>query len=238
MSRKVRPNVPKLSQPVSKAISVMDTSVSRSSAVARSMRRVSRYRCGGTPKACLNDRAKWASETPLTRASRRTGQSSCEAASIRSFARSRRRNSSGSWRAGPPLMPLPDTRSDTIEPLGGSLPYPEMACIHVASRCAIAEAQRSAHCGDTRLGSFVQRLRRNGRAIPPRYHPNLEEGALEVVLVFSALTAPLLARSCAGSARAKIAVRRRLPRARTVRRSFASPRRAPSADRRARRAGA
>jgi hypothetical protein len=38
---------------------------------------------------------KWASETPLTRASRRTGYSSCEAAYIRSFACSRRRNSSG-----------------------------------------------------------------------------------------------------------------------------------------------
>src|SRR5438876_8933381 len=35
-SRKVRPNVPRLSQPVWKAISVMDRSVSRSSAVARS----------------------------------------------------------------------------------------------------------------------------------------------------------------------------------------------------------
>jgi hypothetical protein len=45
----------------------------------------------------LNDRAKCASETRLTRASRCTGQSSCEAASIRSFARNRRRNSSGSW---------------------------------------------------------------------------------------------------------------------------------------------
>jgi hypothetical protein len=51
MSRKVRPNVPRLLQPVWKAISVMGRSVSRSSAVARSMRRVSRYRCGGTPKA-------------------------------------------------------------------------------------------------------------------------------------------------------------------------------------------
>jgi hypothetical protein len=51
------------------------------------------------PKACLNDRAKWASETRLTRASRWTGQFSCEAASIRSFARSNRRNSSGSWLA-------------------------------------------------------------------------------------------------------------------------------------------
>jgi hypothetical protein len=94
-SRKVRPNVPRLPQPVTKAISVIDRSVSRSSAVARSMRRVSKYRCGGTPKACLNDRAKWASETPLTRASRLTGHCSCDAPSIRSFARSRRRNSSG-----------------------------------------------------------------------------------------------------------------------------------------------
>ena len=147
-SRKVRPNVPKLSQPVSKAMSVMGKSVSRSSAVARSMRRVSRYRCGGTPKACLNDRAKWASETPLTRARRRTGQSSCEAASIRSFARSRRRNSSGSWRVGPPLMPPPDARSDTIEPPGGSLPHPEMACIHAASRCSHWSRQLSSPgCG-------------------------------------------------------------------------------------------
>ena len=42
MSRKVRVNVPRLDQPVSKAISVMESSVSRSSAVAFSMRRVSR----------------------------------------------------------------------------------------------------------------------------------------------------------------------------------------------------
>jgi hypothetical protein len=42
MSRNVRPNVPRLSQPVKKAISVMDRSVSRSRAVARSMRRVRR----------------------------------------------------------------------------------------------------------------------------------------------------------------------------------------------------
>jgi len=41
-SRKVRPNVPRLSQPVTNAISVIESSVSRSSAVARSMRRVSR----------------------------------------------------------------------------------------------------------------------------------------------------------------------------------------------------
>src|SRR5580658_2079073 len=99
-SRTVRPNVPRLAQPVWKAMSVMDRSVSRSGAVARSIRRVSRYRCGGMPKACLNDRAKWACETPLTRASRRTGQASCELASIRSLARSSRRNSSGSWLAG------------------------------------------------------------------------------------------------------------------------------------------
>ena len=37
-----RPNVPRLCQPVSKAISVIGRSVSRSSAVARSIRRVSR----------------------------------------------------------------------------------------------------------------------------------------------------------------------------------------------------
>lgn len=42
MSRNVRPKVPRLCQPVWKAMSVMGWSVSRSSAVARSMRRVSR----------------------------------------------------------------------------------------------------------------------------------------------------------------------------------------------------
>src|SRR5258707_8819875 len=90
----------------------MGRSVSRSSAVARSIRRVSRYRCGGTPKASLNDRAKWAAETLLTRASRRTDQASCEAASIRSFARSRRRKSSGSWLAGPSLIPPPKKKTE------------------------------------------------------------------------------------------------------------------------------
>ncbi len=51
--------------------------------------------CGGTQNAALNDRAKWASETPLTRASRATGQSSWEAASMWSLARRRRRRSWG-----------------------------------------------------------------------------------------------------------------------------------------------
>ena len=41
-SRNVRPNVPRLFQPVWNAMSVMGRSVSRSSAVARSIRRVSR----------------------------------------------------------------------------------------------------------------------------------------------------------------------------------------------------
>src|SRR5262249_35934004 len=42
MSRKVRPNVPRLLQPVEKQMSVIAWSVSRSKAVARSTRRVSR----------------------------------------------------------------------------------------------------------------------------------------------------------------------------------------------------
>src|SRR5215471_5157498 len=96
-SRNVRPKVPRLSQPVFNAISVTARSVSRSNAVARSMRRVRRYRCGGTPNARLNDLAKCASETPLTRARRRTGHCSCEAASILSFARSSRRSRFASW---------------------------------------------------------------------------------------------------------------------------------------------
>ncbi len=103
MSRNVRPKVPRLFQPVPNAMSVTGRSVSRSSAVARSMRRVSKYRCGGRPNACLNECAKCASDTRLTAARRRTGHSSCEAPSMRSFARSRRRSSSGSWPMAPML---------------------------------------------------------------------------------------------------------------------------------------
>src|SRR4051794_9302938 len=64
------------------------------------------------PKASLKDRAKCASETPLTRARRPTGHSSCDAASIRSFARNRRRSSSGSWLTRPPLRPPTEIYAD------------------------------------------------------------------------------------------------------------------------------
>lgn len=43
-----------------------------------------------------DERAKCAADTPLTSASRLTGHASCEAASMRSLARSRRRSSAGS----------------------------------------------------------------------------------------------------------------------------------------------
>jgi hypothetical protein len=62
-SRNVRPNVPRLDQPVSNAISVMGRSVSRSMAVARSIRRVSRYRCGGTPERAREMRRRDAADT-------------------------------------------------------------------------------------------------------------------------------------------------------------------------------
>src|SRR3546814_9264977 len=76
------------------------------------VRRVRSERCGGTPKASLNASAKCSAETWLTRANRCTGQASCEAASIRSFARSRRRSSSGSWLVD---VTLPKTvRSESV----------------------------------------------------------------------------------------------------------------------------
>src|SRR6186713_2922815 len=52
------------------------------------------------PKASLKACAKWCSETPLTSASRLTGQDSCEAASMRSLARSRRRSKAGDGCSG------------------------------------------------------------------------------------------------------------------------------------------
>lgn len=57
MSRKVRPKVTRLSQPVAKAISVMGGAVSRSSVVACSRRRVGGQRCGEMPNAWRKERA-------------------------------------------------------------------------------------------------------------------------------------------------------------------------------------
>src|SRR5690606_22262482 len=68
--------------------------------------------CGGTPKASLKARAKCAADTWLTCARRCTGHAWWDAASILSFARSRRRNSSGSW---PGAAGIPEaTRSEPV----------------------------------------------------------------------------------------------------------------------------
>ena len=74
----VRPKLvvkdPTLDSPTVKQMSATERSVVRSSPAARSRRRVSRYWCGVSPKAVLNDRLKWASETCALRA--RAGTSS------------------------------------------------------------------------------------------------------------------------------------------------------------------
>src|SRR5260370_38471416 len=55
-------NEPTLCRPTEKQMSATERSVLRSSAAARSKRRVSRYECGGSPNARENSRLKWAGE--------------------------------------------------------------------------------------------------------------------------------------------------------------------------------
>ena len=103
MSRKVRPNVPRLSQPVCEG-DLGDGQVGVAQQRRRpldapreqvAVRRDAEGLLERSREVGLGDAAH-ARQPP-------TGQSSCEAASIRSFARSRRRSSSGSWLAGSAL---------------------------------------------------------------------------------------------------------------------------------------
>ena len=57
-------NEPTLWSPTERHTSATDWSVLRSSAAARSRRRVSRYECGDSPKARRNSRLKCARERP------------------------------------------------------------------------------------------------------------------------------------------------------------------------------
>ena len=61
-------NEPTLRSPTAKQMSRTARSVSRSSAAARSRRRVSRYACGDSPNARRNSRLKCARERPAARA--------------------------------------------------------------------------------------------------------------------------------------------------------------------------
>jgi ABC-type uncharacterized transport system auxiliary subunit len=61
-------NDPTLSNPTAKQILATDHSVVRSSAAARSSRRVKRYWWGASPKVLANSRLKWAFDTPAARA--------------------------------------------------------------------------------------------------------------------------------------------------------------------------
>ncbi len=71
MRPKLVVNEPTLLRPTAKQISATELSVVRSSAAARSRRRVSRYWCGDSPKAARNSRLKCACDRPA--ASRQVG---------------------------------------------------------------------------------------------------------------------------------------------------------------------
>ena len=66
---KVVVNEPTLLSPTLKHTSATEWSVPRSSAAARSMRRVSRYWCGVSPNARRNSRLKCAGDSRAARAS-------------------------------------------------------------------------------------------------------------------------------------------------------------------------
>jgi hypothetical protein len=83
---------PTLDSPTAMQISATDRSVPRSSAAARSSRRVSRYACGDTPNARRNCSLKWARDNPAALARSATVSRSKYRASARSLARSRCRD--------------------------------------------------------------------------------------------------------------------------------------------------
>src|SRR3954451_24377940 len=82
-------NDPTLCSPTEKQISATERSVVRSSAAARSSRRVSRYAWGDSPNARRNSRLKCARERPAARARSSTPSASKYHASARSLARKR-----------------------------------------------------------------------------------------------------------------------------------------------------
>ncbi len=82
-------NEPTPCAPTAKQIAATVQSVARSSAAARSSRRVSRYWCGDSPKAALNRRLKWAGDSPAAAARSATVSGSKYRPSARSLARSR-----------------------------------------------------------------------------------------------------------------------------------------------------
>ncbi len=61
-------NEPRLRRPTARQISMIGRSVVRRSAAARSRRRVSRYACGGSPKARRKAWENWLRERPAARA--------------------------------------------------------------------------------------------------------------------------------------------------------------------------
>src|SRR5215212_703711 len=93
MRPKLVVNEPTLESPTAKQMSATDQSVVRSSAAARSRRRVRRYWWGDSPKARRNSRLKCAGDSRASRAMSGTSRGSPYRASARSLARSR-------WRAG------------------------------------------------------------------------------------------------------------------------------------------
>src|SRR4051794_21720169 len=89
MRRKLVVKEPTLLSPTDRQISATDWSVVRSSAAARSRRRVSRYACGDSPNSRRNSREKCARERPAAAAMSPTSRGSMYRASARSLALSR-----------------------------------------------------------------------------------------------------------------------------------------------------
>src|SRR5829696_5623385 len=91
MRPKLVVNEPMLVKPTAVQIRATDQSVVRSSAAARSSRRVSRYWCGDSANALRNSRLKWAGDRRAAAAMSATVSASAKRASARSFARNRYR---------------------------------------------------------------------------------------------------------------------------------------------------
>src|SRR3954453_13556176 len=111
MRRKLVVKEPTLVSPTDRQISATEWSVLRSSAAARSSRRVSRYACGDSPNSRRNSREKCARERPAAAAMSSTSSGSVYRASARSLALSRCR--AGGAKAMSPSIAYPHRQGTT-----------------------------------------------------------------------------------------------------------------------------
>src|SRR4051794_36404586 len=111
MRRKLVVKEPTLVSPTDRQISTTEWSVVRSSAAARSRRRVSRYACGDSPNSRRNSREKCARERPAAAAMSSTSSGSEYRASAGSLALSRCR--AGGAKAMSPSIAYPHRQGTT-----------------------------------------------------------------------------------------------------------------------------